>query len=307
MHTSHDKDTDEYPVLGSRMEMEFPRSDSAAVQIDLAALSHPGKVRPNNEDHFLVVRFHRALQTVLTNLPDGLIPVRTEEGGYGMIVADGMGGMAAGEVASRLAIRTLINLALSTPDWVLKTGEPEIERVMQRMAERYQRVGATLREEAQANARLSGMGTTMTLACTVGTDLVLAHVGDSRAYLMSNGELHLLTRDHTLVQELVDRGVVRSEDAATHPFRHVLTRCLGGNEGEIEAEVQRVTLSDADQVLLCTDGLNDMVDDATIGAILRSATSANEACQTLLTLALENGGRDNVTVVVARFRISSES
>jgi protein phosphatase len=254
----------------------------------------------------LVVRFHRALQTVLTNLPVGLIPVRAEEVGYGIVVADGMGGMAAGEVASQEAIRSLINLALATPDWVMKKGKPEIERVMQRMAERYRRVNEALREEARADAQLSGMGTTLTLACNIGTDLVLSHVGDSRAYLARNGELNRLTHDHTLVQELVDRGVVRPEHAATHPFRHVLTRYLGGDRGELEAEVQWVSLADADQLLLCTDGLTDMVDDTTIGAILGSAASADAACQQLLTLALQNGGKDNVTVVLARFRISAE-
>ena len=299
-------DTDEYPVVASQIEEQSRQSDATAVHIDVAALSDRGKVRPNNEDHFLVVRFHRALQTLLTNLPDDLIPVRAEEGGYGMIVADGMGGMAAGEVASQEAIRTLINLALATPDWVMKKGQPEIERVMQRMAERYRRVNEALREEARADARLSGMATTLILACTIGSDLVLAHVGDSRAYLVRNGELHRLTHDHTLVQELVDRGVVRPERAATHPFRHVLTRYLGGERGEMEAELQRVSLADADQLQLCTDGLTDMVDDTTISAILEGAASANDACQQLLTLALQNGGKDNVTVVLARFRISAE-
>ena len=163
-------DTEEYPAVASPIDVQSPPSNSAGVQIDLAALSDPGKVRPNNEDHFLVVCFHRALQTVLTNLPDGLIPVRAEEVGYGMVVADGMGGMAAGEVASQLAIRTLINLALATPDWVLRQGQPEIERVMQRMAERYQRVSEALREEARADARLWRMGTTMTLACNIGSE-----------------------------------------------------------------------------------------------------------------------------------------
>jgi protein phosphatase len=202
-----------------------------------------------------------------------------------------------------LAIRTLIDLTLTTPDWVMKKGKVEIERVMQRMSERYRHVGATLRQEAKADANLAGMGTTMTLACTIGSDLILAHVGDSRAYLVHNGELHRLTRDHTLVQELVDRGMLSPEEAAKHPFRHVLTRCLGTERGENEAEVQLVSLTDQDQLLLCTDGLTDMVDDATIGGILRSAASANDACHELLALALQHGGKDNVTVVLARFGI----
>jgi protein phosphatase len=307
MNASNNMDTDEYTVPTSQTYALSPRVATSAGQVDLAALSHAGKVRPNNEDHFLVVRFHRALQTVLTNLHEGFLPLQAEEAGYGMIVADGMGGMAAGEVASRLAIRTLIDLALATPDWVLKKGTPEIERVMQRMAERYRRVDEALREEAQADPGLAGMGTTMTLACSIGSDLVLAHVGDSRAYLMRNGELHLLTRDHTLVQELVDRGVVRPEDASTHPFRHVLTRYLGGGKGDIVTEeVQRISLADADQLLLCTDGLTDIVDATTIGSILRSTASSDDACQTLVELALQNGGKDNVTVVLARYRFAPQ-
>jgi protein phosphatase len=306
MNASNNRDTDEYLVSTSPTDDLSPHAASSAVQVDLAALSHRGKVRPNNEDHFLVVRFHRAMQTLLTNLPEGLLPLRAEEVGYGMVVADGMGGMAAGEVASRLAIRTLINLALATPDWVMIGGGLEIEQVMQRMAERYRRVDAALGEEAQANPSLSGMGTTMTLACSIGTDLILAHVGDSRAYLLHGGELHPLTRDHTLVQELVERGVVRPEQAAKHPFRHVLTRALGGGGGAIEAEVQRVSLSDTDQLLLCSDGLTDMVDATTIGDILRSSVSSSDACRTLVKLALQNGGEDNVTVVLARYRFGPE-
>jgi protein phosphatase len=306
MNTSNNMDTDEYTLPTSQTDALSPRVASSAVQVDLAALSHAGKVRPNNEDHFLVVRFHRALQTLLTNLPEGLLPLLAEEVGYGMIVADGMGGMAAGEVASQLAIRSLINLVLATPDWVMMRGEPDAERVMQRMAERYRRVDAALREEAQADPGLSGMGTTMTLACSLGANLILAHVGDSRAYLLRGGALHSLTRDHTLVRELVDRGVVHLEQAALHPFRHVLTHALGGGGGEIEAEVQRVSLADADQLLLCTDGLTDLVDATTIGSILRSSASSDEACQTLVELALQNGGKDNVTVVLARYRFAPE-
>src|SRR6516165_8140497 len=198
MNAGHNLDTDEYRIWTTPTEVRSPGATSSAVQVDLAARSHAGRVRPNNEDHFLVVRLHRALQTMLTNLPEGLLPFRAEEVGYGLVVADGMGGMAAGEVASRSAIRTLINLALATPDWVMMKEGPEIARVMQRMAERYRRVDAALREEAQADPSLAGMGTTMTVARSVGDELVLSHVGDSRAYLLRGGQLHLLTRDHTL-------------------------------------------------------------------------------------------------------------
>jgi protein phosphatase len=306
MNGSHNLDTDEYRISITPTDVRSPGVTSAAVQVDLAARSHAGLLRPNNEDHFLVVRLQRALQTILTNLPEGLLPLREEEVGYGLVVADGMGGKAAGEVASRSAIRTLINLALATPDWVMMKEAPEIERVMERMAERYRRVDAALREEAGADPGLAGMGTTMTLACSLGANLILAHVGDSRAYLLRGGALHSLTRDHTLVQELVDRGVVRPEQAAQHPFRQVLTRALGGSGGEVEAAVQHLLLADADQLLLCTDGLTDMVDATTIGAILQSSASSDDACQALVDLALQKGGRDNVTVVLARYRSAPE-
>src|SRR5262249_35097578 len=116
------------------------------------------------------------------------------------------------------------------------------------------------------------------------------------------GTLQQLTRDHTLVQDLIDRGHIRKEQAATHHFRHVLTQAIGGGAGRAEAEVHRVTLADSDQVLLCSDGLTGMVDDQTIARCLQTSASSAEACGALVEQALKNGGRDNVTVALARYR-----
>jgi protein phosphatase len=146
------------------------------------------------------------------------------------------------------------------------------------------------------------MGTTMTLTCSLGSSLIIGHIGDSRAYLFRGGELHQLTRDHTLVQALVDAGRLTAEEAAKHPFRHVLTRSLGTGEIRVASEFQQAWLADGDQLLLCTDGLTDMVDNATIGSILRGAATSDEACHTLVATALANGGKDNVTVALARYR-----
>src|SRR6516165_10628422 len=130
----------------------FPPADiSAKVHVDLAALSHQGNVRENNEDHFLVSRAERSLETVRTNLPSELIPQRFAEVGYGMLVADGMGGRQAGEIASQLAISTFVNLVLHTPDWILRLGKPEADQVMERMAKRYRIVDATMRDKAQTH------------------------------------------------------------------------------------------------------------------------------------------------------------
>jgi protein phosphatase len=305
MNPKNAADTVEFPAPGSVPEAQAPGA-SARARVDLAALSHPGHVRKNNEDHYLVVRFGRSLQTLLTNLHEGSIPSRVEEVGYGMIVADGIGGAAAGEIASERAITTLFDLVIHTPDWIMRGGEHQVEQVLQRMAERYRRVDAVLSEEGTINPSLAGMGTTMTLACSLGPEMILAHIGDSRAYLLRGGELHQLTRDHTLVQALVEKGHLRREEAATHRLRHVLTRCLGKSGGEVEAECQGVALKDQDQILLCTDGLTDMAEDTAIGDVLRSAASADDACRALVARALERGGKDNVTVIVARYHFVQE-
>jgi protein phosphatase len=270
--------------------------------VDLAALTNPGLVRGANEDHYLVLRFGRSLETLATNLRPEQVPARAEEVGYGLLVADGIGGAAGGEFASRTALGTLVTLALQTPDWVLGTRPEDTERVMRRFADRYSRIHTALRHEIDDDPRLAGMGTTMTLACSLGATAVIGHVGDSRAYLLRGGALLQLTCDHTLVQAMVDSGQLAAAKAARHPLRHVLTCSLGGSEHGGKGDFQHVQLADGDQLLLCTDGLTNLVDDATIAAVLGGAASARQACEGLVAAALRKGGKDNVTVALARYR-----
>jgi protein phosphatase len=283
-----------------------PPPFSSLVRVDFDGLSHPGRVRPNNEDHFLTCRYGRHLEPLRTNLPAETLPSRFEETGYGMVVADGVGGSAAGEVASRLAIHILVNLVLHTPDWILRLEEEGFaQEVRRRAAERVGQVNRALAAEAEGDPGLRGFGTTLTLAWSVGKDLFVAHLGDSRAYLLRQGTLHQLTRDHSLAQELADRGLLSQQAVATHRLRHVLTRSLGDHGKDFRPDVQQLVLEDGDCLLLCTDGLTDMVPDATIAAILGSGERAAEVCRRLLDQALEAGGKDNVTVVVARYRLPS--
>jgi protein phosphatase len=283
----------------------FSLYPSSLVQVDLAALSHQGLVRSNNEDHFLVARASRSLELLITNLPEGTLPQSFDESAYGMLVADGMGGMAAGEVASSLALRKLLELVVQTPDWVMRIDEGKYADIaMQRMSERFRRVDEAIKAESESNNRLAGMGTTLTTAVSGGADLFLGHIGDSRAYLFSNKRLRKLTRDHTLSQALIDAGIILPGDEATRRMRHVLTAALGSASDLIDAEVQHLQLFEGDQLLLCTDGLTDMVDDQTIGSVLKSAKSSSEACQSLLDLALSAGGRDNITMTLARYHFS---
>jgi protein phosphatase len=301
-HHNRMADTDEYPPAPPRAGMQTPRPPSASVQVDLAALTHPGKVRPNNEDNFLVVRFGRFLQTVATSLPDGQVPGQFGDTGYGMAVADGMGGAAAGEVASRLAISHFVALVLETPDWIMWRGEPEVEQVIDRAVGRFRDVNEEVLDQARRRPGHGGMGTTLTVALSLGEDLIVAHVGDSPVYLFRRDELHKLTRDHTLARLINDTKAARAPAVLTR-LRHVLTHAIGIPETGSEPDIGRFRLADGDRLLLCTDGLTGLVDDATIAAALRREASSDAACRALVDLALERGGTDNVTVVVAGYRV----
>jgi protein phosphatase len=181
-------------------------------------------------------------------------------------------------------------------------GEHETAKQIRRLGERYRRIDATLRERGRQFPELAGMGTTLTLACSLGSQMIIGHIGDSRAYLFRDGMLNQLTRDHTLVQSLVDAGAMTREQADKHPFRHMLTRSLGAGSEQLDGEFQVITLADKDQLLLCTDGLTDMVDNQTIANVLAGADSAQRACDQLIELALDNGGKDNVTLALAGYR-----
>jgi serine/threonine protein phosphatase PrpC len=305
MHEESNVDTEEF-TLPPPPDVRDPQSISACVEVDLGALSDAGKVRPKNEDHFLVARFERNMQTLLTNLPPGHIPVSASETAYSMLVADGMGGHAAGEIASRNAVSLLVDLFLRTPDWILRYDEGWLQKVRQRMEWRFQRVQEALTDQAREDPALTGMGTTLTMACSGGADLILVHVGDSRAYLFRQNKLHRLTSDHTMAQSLADVGAISHEEVATHPLRHILTNVLGGKGERVKVEYRELRLADGDQILLCTDGLTDLVPDVAIRDVLRNAATAADGCRALMNLALESGGKDNVTVVLGRYRIPDE-
>jgi protein phosphatase len=215
-----------------------------------------------------------------------------------------MGGSAAGEEASRLAIATLVTLVLRTPDWILRLDEAaDQQEVMRRAAERYRQVNQALADHATADPSLRGFGTTMTMACSLGREMFVAHIGDSRAYLLRRGLLHQLTHDHTIAQALADRQAIDRREAATHRLRHMLTQALGDHGGEIHPDVARVVLEDGDRVLLCTDGLTEMVPAQAVGDMLASDVTAQAISELLVERALEAGGKDNVTAVVARYRL----
>jgi PPM family protein phosphatase len=288
------------PSTGTRPALPA-RPPSPLARVDIGALTHTGHVRANNEDHFFVARATRALETMLTNLPAGDLPERADEINHVMVVADGMGGHAAGEVASRLAISGLVGFALDIPDWNFRVDEEHAPEMQRRAREAVQQVGSLVFERGCEDAALRGMGSTLTCARNCDRDLWIIHVGDSRAYLLRDGHLARLTKDHTYAQMLVDAGQLSPDDVPRSGLRHILTNALGASAGDVHVDVDLLRLEDGDRLLLCSDGLTDCVDDDTIAATLAGGAQVNGVCDQLVQLALAGGGRDNITVIVATF------
>lgn len=225
-----------------------------------AAATHKGMVRQNNED--------------------SLYPETSGEsnGPATLVVADGMGGHVAGEVASRLAVNAAASNMLLPSDRVAAGNR-------------------AIREEVAREPDLEGMGTTMTLV-SLGEDgsATFAHVGDTRAYLYRAGDLRQLTEDHTIAAEYVAQGEISAEEAASHPQRHILTRTLGLSRFVNIDEIQ-IALEPDDRILLCSDGLNEMVSDDAIAATMDGGT-VDDVAWKLIEMANEAGGVDNITVIV---------
>jgi serine/threonine protein phosphatase PrpC len=204
------------------------------------------------------------------------------------VVADGMGGASSGEVASRMAVETL------------ERGLPDGSGPAQdRLAARVEEANEAIHDASRMDAEHAGMGTTLTAAYIDAEEAAIAHVGDSRAYLLRDGELRQLTRDHSLVDEFVRQGKLTEEEARDHPQKSIITRALGP-EPAVEVDRQTLPLRDGDVLLLCSDGLTSMVHEDEIAPILASAGSLQEAGKRLIAAANEAGGRDNITVILLR-------
>jgi serine/threonine protein phosphatase PrpC len=282
-------------------------SRRAILRVELGALSHPGKVRLRNEDHHLALRLYRSFETVATNLPARDLPPRTDQQGYVLVVADGIGGRSGGEHASRRAISALVDIATRIPDWVLRLDDALAGELMRRAEAYFGSVDAILEAEAAADPALSGMGTTMTMVYLLDRDLLLAHVGDSRAYRFRDRVLSRLTQDQTMAQALADAGVIAADAVRSHRQRHILTGALGAKSGVPRVELGRHDLRDGDRVLVASDGLTEMVADDDIAEILLRESDPAAACAALVGAALDKGGTDNVTVVVADCRLRAEA
>lgn len=203
------------------------------------------------------------------------------------VVADGMGGAQAGEVASQIAIEAF-------EPGLDGAGSPE-----ERLAQRIQEANRRIYERSRTESGREGMGTTLTAALLDDSELAIGHVGDSRAYMFRDGELSRLTRDHSLVDELVRRGELTEAEAAEHPQRSIITRALGP-EADVTPDTSTYPVRAGDVLLLCSDGLTSMISEDTMTEVLRTTSSLDEAARVLIERANAAGGRDNITVVLFR-------
>jgi protein phosphatase len=226
------------------------------------------------------------------------------------VVADGMGGHAAGEVASRLAVDTI-------KQWMAKYLEgADVAIIGQPMASRSQEanfLASSIRlanrmiyDAAQSRPEYAGMGTTIVSVLTLGDHVVLAHVGDSRIYRVRGEEIAQLSRDHSLVQQQIDRGIISREEAQESQYRHLITRALGLKEST-EVDVEEHPVLPGDTFLLCSDGLSDLVEDEEmLATVVQHPDDLERACQALVDRANQKGGDDNVTVMLIRARPGGE-
>jgi protein phosphatase len=272
-------------------------TSSLVLRVEAFGLTDRGRKRPTNQDSFAIAELRRVLFVCQSNRrqPDTLI---SDELGHLFIVADGMGGYLGGEQASALAVETIEQFLLNTLGWLFGlSGDEVLTEFQQALRAADHRVI----EAAAQKPQLGGMGTTVTMAYSTGTTLYAAHVGDSRLYVWRRGELKRVTRDHTVVEQMVSKGVLSPEEAATHKMRHLITNAVGGPEEGVRPEIHKIALEAEDVVLLCTDGLTGMLGDSDIAAVLHAGKPPEVCCQTLVDLANDRGGDDNITAVVARF------
>ena len=280
----------EVPVTADRK----PRDD----EIDVHGISHCGKVRKNNEDHYLLATVHRRMNVVSTNLAElDRLPLPDQRLAIMALVADGVGGAAGGERASAIALETATRYVVSSMDCFDHVAAAE-----GRMPPALQAAALKSHEAVleQANAEGDGvrMATTLTLWMGVWPWYYLLQIGDSRYYLFREGVLTQVTRDQTIAQELLDQGIFTRAVAERSQFKNVLSSAIGG---EASQPVITRLRADWDNVhLLCTDGLTKHVSDERIAERLRTMTSAKDACEQLLQDALDGGGTDNVTIIVGR-------
>ncbi len=291
-------------VLSPLLDVGDYRTLSSSVRMELGATSRRGRLRPRNEDNYLAVRLGRSQEVLDTTLADRDVLPRFEEYAYALLVADGLGETGIGSLASRVALSTFAHLALHYGRWNIRMDRETADEVMERAQRLYEGVNDAVRRHALEHDERQGMATTLTAAYSAGDDLFIAHVGHSRAYFYRKGKLTQLTVDHTIAERMARSPVLHPlQPTAVHDLRHILTDAIGGGRNLPEIAVEHLRLEDGDRLLLCTNGLTDVVDDDRIADVLACRRRPQEDCILLADMAVEGGSDDDITVMLADYRI----
>jgi protein phosphatase len=269
-------------------------------ELDMFGLTHPGRVRSENQDQFLLCTVHPQVVLHGSSLPEpNKIAMRGERLASILLVADGVGGSAAGSRASRLATEAVTRYVASSLRSYHAPGVSSESQFVQTLHAAALQAHDTVRAESLTEPAVAGMATTLCLAIVIWPWLYVVQVGDSRCYFFQDSRLQQVTRDQTFAQDLIEQGILSREDARSSPLHHVLSSAIGAS-----AALPEITRVDVRKrscvVLLCTDGLTKHVSDAEIAQHLATMESSEQACRSLLQLALDRGGSDNVTIVVGR-------
>ncbi len=267
--------------------------------LDIAGLSHPGHVRSENQDHFLIASLHKTMRIVSTSVPaEALGELTSPSRGYVFLVADGVGGVPGGKDASRTALHAIVDYVVQTMDLYVQL-DPAAEAAfiaeLQRSVEQSHEV---VRKAGTGEAEPAVGATTLTMVCIRWPRGYLVHVGDSRCYRLRDGELELLTKDQTMAQAMVDAGALSPDQAEKSRLKHVLYSAIGATRAEPYTLTTDCRWEDL--MMLCSDGITKHVSDDEIRDALRRSTRAADTAQELLQLALDRGGTDNTTIIVGR-------
>jgi PPM family protein phosphatase len=273
-----------------------------AILVDCAGQSDRGKVREMNEDRFLIADLNKRLRIVATNLAHGEQETLVQDSlGKLLVVADGMGGHPSGERASSVAVASIVQYTQNCMPWFFRLCDDPEADLLDDLRAALEHCQSRVLADADSDPHRKGMGTTLTAAYVVWPRLYVVHVGDSRAYQLRDAKLHQITRDHTVAQKLADEGDVSEEELKGTRFQHMLWNCIGGSDGDPFADLYKVELASGDALLLCSDGLTKHLDSQAIVQLVSQSGSAADACRRLVDAANEAGGRDNITVALAKF------
>lgn len=271
-------------------------------RMDCHGDSHRGLVRERNEDQFLIADLKKSVIIHHTSLSyDDETELLGGSQAKLMLVADGVGGNNAGDRASSIALEGVIQYLLNAMHWIFRPEDDRENSFMEDLKSALAFTQERIQHAAEASPAQRGMGTTITMAYIVWPHVYLVHAGDSRAYLCRNGDMVRLTHDQTYAQALADAGVLAPEQIEKSPLNHVLSSLLGCDPKQLDPQVYKSELRLNDTLLLCTDGLTRHLTDHQIGQIVTSHECAKGACQQLIETTNAAGGKDNTTVIVARF------